>query len=288
MALSGGMTLPVGHRPGRGRVGPAARARPPGPPVPGGLRAFVARHSWTRTPLDRIQPLRRTTSQAKTAERTRPMPVVVAQGLVEVRAAEERRQEREERQQERRHQVGHERVLAGDREGARPAPQAQDVHERRRRPPRRAQVRADETRPHGTVAWFLLMMKAGWTAVQGAQEQPGHAEGGGVAEHARGEAPGGAAVPQVAPSGAPRGGRPRARGAPCVPITGPTSGRSAPSQVRPAGGIGQGHAVEERDRARPGSPAGPRPAGRGSRRRGRPSRSGRGFPTSRAGAGSSR
>ena len=24
-------------------------------------------------------------------------------------------------------------------------------------------VRADETRPQGTVAWFLLMMKAGWT-----------------------------------------------------------------------------------------------------------------------------
>ncbi len=33
-------------------------------------------YSWTRTPVDRSQPLRRTTSQAKTAERTRPTPVV--------------------------------------------------------------------------------------------------------------------------------------------------------------------------------------------------------------------
>ena len=31
--------------------------------------------SWTRTPFERRKPLRRTTSQAKTAERTRPTPV---------------------------------------------------------------------------------------------------------------------------------------------------------------------------------------------------------------------
>jgi hypothetical protein len=33
-------------------------------------------YSWIRTPFERIHLLRRTTSQAKTAERTRPTPVV--------------------------------------------------------------------------------------------------------------------------------------------------------------------------------------------------------------------
>ena len=109
-------------------------------------------------------------------------------------------------------------------------------------------MRADETRPHGTVAWFLLMMKAGWTPFSERRSTP-------AAPSAAASPSTRAANRQADPpscvwrlKSTPRRAPARTR-APCVPITGPTSGRRAPSHVMPWAASSQGHAVEERHRA---------------------------------------